>query len=109
MNIIRTISLFIIAGLAEIGGAYLIWQWVRVSKPAFWGLLGLIALLVYSLTQTLQTFTFGRAFAAYGGVFITLAMLWGWGVDDHMPDRWDWIGVGVCLAGVVIILWAPRG
>jgi small multidrug resistance family-3 protein len=109
MNIIRTIGLFIVAGLAEIGGAYLIWQWVRVSKPAFWGLLGLIALFVYSLTQTLQTFSFGRAFAAYGGVFITLAMLWGWGVDDRIPDRWDWIGVGVCLTGVVIILWAPRG
>ena len=109
MNTIRTISLFIVAGLAEIGGAYLIWQWVRGGRPAFWALLGLIALFVYSLTQTLQPFTFGRAFAAYGGIFITLAMLWGWGVDNRMPDRWDWIGVGVCLIGVVIILWAPRG
>ena len=108
MNIIRTISLFIVAGLAEIGGTYLIWQWVRDSKSAFWGLLGLIALLIYGLTQTLQTFNFGRAFAAYGGVFITLAMLWGWRVDNNTPDRWDWTGVGVCLIGVVIILWAPR-
>jgi small multidrug resistance family-3 protein len=109
MNIIRTISLFIVAGLAEIGGAYLIWQWIRDSKPAFWGLLGLIALLIYGLTQTLQTFNFGRAFAAYGGVFITLAMLWGWRIDDNAPDRWDWIGVSVCLIGVAVILWAPRG
>ncbi|MDH3674372.1 MAG: YnfA family protein [Anaerolineae bacterium] len=109
MKAIQAISLFILAGLAEIGGAYLIWQWVRVSKPAFWGLLGLIALFIYGLTQTLQTFNFGRAFAAYGGVFIALATLWGWWIDGQLPDRWDWLGVGVCLIGVAIILWAPRG
>jgi len=108
MNIIRTISLFIVAGLAEIGGAYLIWLWVRTGKPILWGLLGVIALFGYSLVQTLQTFNFGRAFAAYGGVFITLAMLWGWRIDGRMPDRWDWLGVGLCLAGVAVILWAPR-
>ena len=108
MDIIRTVSLFIVAGLAEIGGAYLIWQWVRVGKPAFWGLLGLIALFAYGVTQTLQVFSFGRTFAAYGGIFITLAMLWGWGVDGSKPDRWDWLGVGLCLIGVSVILWAPR-
>lgn len=108
MNIIRTVSLFIVAGLAEIGGAYLIWQWIRAGKPAFWGLLGIIALLVYGVTQTLQVFNFGRTFAAYGGIFITLAMLWSWGIDGRMPDRWDWLGVGLCLVGVSVILWTPR-
>jgi small multidrug resistance family-3 protein len=54
-------------------------------------------------------FNFGRAFAAYGGVFITLAMLWSWSVDGRVPDRWDAIGVGICLIGVAVILWAPRG
>jgi len=108
MNIIRTISLFLVAGLAEIGGAYLIWQWVRAGKPTLWGFLGLAALFGYGLTQTLQVFNFGRAFAAYGGVFIALATLWGWWIDGRVPDRWDWLGVGVCLTGMAIIVWAPR-
>jgi len=105
---IRTVSLFIVAGLCEIGGVYLIWQWIRASKSALWGLLGLIALFVYGLVQTLQVFTFGRAFAAYGGVFIALAMLWGWKIDGRIPDRWDWIGVSLCLSGASLILWGPR-
>ena len=106
---LKTIVLFVIAGLAEIGGAYLIWQWVRSSRSAWFGVAGTAALLIYGLTQTLQPFNFGRAFAAYGGVFITLALLWGWWVDGHIPDRWDWVGVGICLAGVGLILWGPRG
>lgn len=109
MGVVRTVSLFLLAALAEIGGVYLIWQWLREGKSAFLGLLGLAALFVYGVTQTLQTLNFARAFAAYGGVFIALAMLWGWQVDGHTPDHWDWIGVGVCLVGVTIILWAPRG
>jgi len=108
MHIVRTITLFIVAGLAEVGRAYLIWQWVRASKPVLWGFLGLVALLLYGLTQTLQTFNFGRAFAAYGGIFITVAMMWGWQIDGRTPDRWDWLGVSICLVGVVVILWAPR-
>jgi len=109
MNILWTIGLFLVAGLAEIGGAYLIWQWIRDGKPLLWSVLGLAALFIYGLTQTLQVFNFGRVFAAYGGVFITLAMLWGWGVDGRTPDRWDWTGVGICLVGVAVILWGPRG
>jgi small multidrug resistance family-3 protein len=108
MNVIWTITLFLVAGLAEIGGAYLVWQWVRAGKPILWSMLGLLALFVYSLVQTLQVFNFGRVFAAYGGVFITLAMLWGWKIDGQLPDRWDWLGVSICLVGVSIILWAPR-
>ena len=108
MNTLRTIGIFILAGLAEIGGVYLIWQWIRGNKSAYLGLFGLVALFVYALLQTLQTITFGRAFAAYGGIFIALATLWGWWVDGQTPDRWDWIGVCVCLFGVAIILWAPR-
>ena len=108
MNAIQTIGLFVVAGLAELSGAYLIWQWIRADKPAFWGLVGLIALLVYAVTQTFQAFSFGRAFAAYGGIFITLALLWGWLVDRRVPDRWDWLGVGLCLAGAAAILWGPR-
>lgn len=108
MNAIRTISLLLIAGLAEISGAYLIWQWIRSGKSAWLGLLGIGALLIYSLTQTLQPFSFGRVFAAYGGVFIILALLWGWVVDGQAPDRWDWVGSGIALVGAAIILWGPR-
>lgn len=105
----KTIVLFVVAGLAEIGGDYLIWQWVRSSRSAGFGVIGTAALLAYGLIQTLQPFNFGRAFAAYGGVFITLALLWGWLIDGRTPDRWDWAGVGICLFGVGIMLWAPRG
>ena len=108
MNNIRTIGLLVIAGIAEISGAYLIWQWIRGSKSAWLGLLGLGALLIYGLTQTLQAFEFGRIFAAYGGVFISLALLWGWLVDGQMPDRWDWLGASFALVGAAIILWGPR-
>lgn len=108
MNTIRTISLLVLAGLAEISGAYLIWQWIRSGKSAWLGLLGVGALLLYGLIQTLQTFNFGRVFAAYGGVFIGVALLWGWVVDGQTPDRWDWVGVSFALVGAAIILWGPR-
>ncbi len=108
MIAIRSISLFVVAALAEISGAYLIWQWIRAGKPAFWGLVGLIALSVYAVTQTFQEFNFGRTFAAYGGIFIATALLWGWLVDHRTPDRWDFLGVCICLLGAAIILWGPR-
>ena len=66
------------------------------------------ALFIYSLIQTAQAFGFGRTFAAYGGIFIVIALLWGWLVDQQVPDRWDWLGAVVCLAGVMIILLVPR-
>jgi small multidrug resistance family-3 protein len=108
LQFIRPIALFLIAALCEISGAYLIWQWQRAGKPVAAAVLGLLALFVYSLIQTAQSFGFGRTFAAYGGVFILMAMLWGWFVDKRVPDRWDWLGIAVCLVGVVIILAAPR-
>lgn len=104
----RVILLFILAALAEIGGAYLVWQWARAQRPIAWAILGIASLFSYALIQTLQAFNFGRAFAAYGGVFIIAALLWGWGVDGRIPDRWDWLGAAACLAGVAIMLWAPR-
>ncbi|MBO0587954.1 YnfA family protein [Sporosarcina sp. E16_8] len=106
---ITVILLFLFAGLAEIGGGYLIWQWLREGKSAYLGLIGGLVLAMYGVIATYQQFpTFGRVYAAYGGVFIVLSVLWGWGVDKKMPDTYDWIGALICIIGVSVILW-PRG
>ncbi|GIP14787.1 hypothetical protein J40TS1_04290 [Paenibacillus montaniterrae] len=104
-----TILIFIAAGLAEIGGGYLMWLWLRESKPLWYGITGGAILVLYGILPTLQSFpNFGRVYAAYGGIFIFLAVLWGWLVDKKTPDLYDWLGAAVCMAGVAIMLWAPR-
>jgi small multidrug resistance family-3 protein len=105
---LKSTALFLLASIAEMSGAYLIWQWQRSGKPLLFALLGIVVLFIYALIQTAQTFSFGRAFAAYGGVFIAVATFWGWWIDGRAPDRWDWVGAAVCLAGSAIILWMPR-
>jgi len=108
-TIISAIVLFMLAGLAEIGGGYLVWLWLREGKPLYWGVFGAAALALYGVIATFQSFpSFGRVYAAYGGVFIALAVLWGWLVDKKTPDLYDWIGAGICLIGVSVMLWAPR-
>ncbi|MBB3112289.1 small multidrug resistance family-3 protein [Paenibacillus phyllosphaerae] len=104
------IILFLLAGLAEIGGGYLVWLWLRESRPIWYGLAGGAALVIYGILPTLQSFpNFGRTYAAYGGVFIALAVIWGWLVDKKTPDQYDIIGAIICLVGVAVMLWAPRG
>jgi|HubBroStandDraft_4_1064222.scaffolds.fasta_scaffold537326_1 small multidrug resistance family-3 protein len=105
----RSIGLFIAAGLAEIGGGYLVWRWLRDGAPVFVGILGAAILVVYGVIPTLQkSDDFGRIYAAYGGVFVIASLLWGWGVDKKAPDRFDWAGAAVVLVGVAIIYFAPR-
>jgi len=105
----KIVFIFTLAGLAEIGGGYLIWQWLREGKSATLGLLGGIALILYGVIVTFQTFpSFGRVYAAYGGVFVFLSVLWGWGIDKKTPDLFDFIGAFICLVGVSVILFAPR-
>ncbi|MFI8684540.1 YnfA family protein [Rossellomorea sp. NPDC077527] len=106
---LNAIILFILAGIAEIGGGYLIWLWLREGKPSYWGLAGGIALALYGVIATFQSFpSFGRVYAAYGGVFIVLSVLWGWVIDRKTPDVYDWVGAGICLIGVGVILLGPR-
>ncbi|MEK4028173.1 MULTISPECIES: YnfA family protein [Bacillaceae] len=106
---IKAIVLFILAGVAEIGGGYLIWQWLREGRPGWFGFLGGTALFLYGIIATWQLFpSFGRVYAAYGGIFVVLSLLWGWWIDKKTPDSFDWIGGLICLAGVIVILW-PRG
>ncbi|MGE6631767.1 YnfA family protein [Bacillus sp. NPDC077027] len=104
-----TIFLFLLAGLAEIGGGYLVWLWLREAKPLSFGIAGSLILVAYGVIPTFQQFpTFGRVYAAYGGVFVILAVLWGWWVDRKTPDLYDWGGALICLIGVSMMLFAPR-
>jgi small multidrug resistance family-3 protein len=108
MKILLSISLFLLAGLCEIGGGYLVWLCLRENKSWWVGLLGGIILVAYGIVATLQTANFGRVYAAYGGIFIAMAIIWGWKVDGVIPDRYDIIGGLIALLGMGIIMFAPR-
>jgi len=106
--LVRSILYFILAGLMEIGGGYLIWLWLRENRAWWLGLVGALILVGYGVVPTFQPAYFGRVYAAYGGVFVVMSVLWGWWIDGHRPDRWDLIGAALCVAGVFVIMYAPR-
>lgn len=106
--ILQSAGYFILAGLFEIGGGYLVWLWLREGKSIWLGLAGIALLALYGFIPTLQPANFGRVYAAYGGVFIVLSILWGWQVDKITPDRFDLIGGTIALLGVFIIMYWPR-
>ncbi|MGH3946772.1 MAG: YnfA family protein [Pseudonocardiaceae bacterium] len=110
MTVVRSVLLFALAALAEIGGAWLVWQGVRENRGLLWIGAGVLALGVYGFVATLQPdANFGRILAAYGGVFVVGSLAWGMALDGFRPDRFDVIGAGICLAGVAVIMYAPRG
>ncbi|MDQ0189179.1 small multidrug resistance family-3 protein [Alicyclobacillus cycloheptanicus] len=102
--IVRAIFLFFLAGFAEIGGGYLIWQWLKNGKPLWVGIIGAVIMILYGVLATRQEFSFGRTYAAYGGIFIAMAVLWGWFIDKRFPDMSEWIGAGICMVGVAVML-----
>ena len=109
MTLLKSILLFVVAALAEISGAWLIWQGVREHRGLLWIGAGVITLGLYGFVATLQPdANFGRILAAYGGVFVAGSLAWGMVVDKFRPDRWDIIGAIVCLIGVAVIMYAPR-
>jgi small multidrug resistance family-3 protein len=108
MEILRSLFFFVLAGLAEIGGGYLVWLGLREGRGWLLGLAGAVVLCLYGVIPTLQPAHFGRVYAAYGGVFIVLSLIWGWRVDGVRPDRFDLIGGAVALVGVMIIMYWPR-
>lgn len=109
MTIARSLLLFALAALFEIGGAWLIWQGLREQRGLIWIGAGVIALGLYGFVATFQPDpNFGRILAAYGGVFVVGSLLWGMIADGFRPDRWDVIGSLICLAGVLVIMYAPR-
>ncbi len=105
----RSISLFVLAGLCEIGGGWLVWKWIRDGRPSWWGLIGALVLVFYGFVPTLQPGHFGRVYAVYGGFFIVLSLLWNWRFDGIAPDRYDVVGAVVALAGVCVMMYWPRG
>ena len=110
MTVVKSILLFGLAALLEIGGAWLVWQCVREHRGVLWAGLGVIALGAYGFVATFQPDAqFGRVLAAYGGVFVAGSLAWGMALDGFRPDRWDVTGAAVCLAGVGVIMYAPRG
>ena len=100
---------FVIAGLFEIGGGYLVWLWLREGKNLWVGLVGGIVLFLYGIIPTFQPASFGRVYAAYGGVFVVLSLLWGWQIDKVTPDKFDILGGLIALVGVGVIMYWPRG
>jgi small multidrug resistance family-3 protein len=109
MLVLRSVALFLLAALAEIGGAWLVWQGVREERGLVWIGAGFVALGAYGFVATLQPDAhFGRILAAYGGVFVAGSLAWGMVVDGFRPDRFDYLGAAVCLVGVGLIMYAPR-
>jgi small multidrug resistance family-3 protein len=110
VTVVRSVLLFLLAALAEIGGAWLVWQGVREHRGLLWAGAGVVALGLYGFVATLQPDAhFGRILAAYGGVFVVGSLLWGVVLDGFRPDRLDYVGAALCLAGVVVIMYVPRG
>lgn len=107
-TVVRSLGLFLLAGLCEVGGGWLIWQWLREGRPSWWGLVGGVILVLYGIIPTLQAAHFGRVYAVYGGFFIVLSLAWGWALDGSRPDRVDVIGAAITLVGVCIMMYWPR-
>lgn len=109
MDVVRSMVLFLVAALAEIGGAWLVWQGVREQRGLLWVGAGIVALGAYGFVATLQPdANFGRILAAYGGVFVAGSLGWGMVMDGFRPDRFDVVGAMICLLGVAVIMYSPR-
>jgi small multidrug resistance family-3 protein len=101
--------LYSAAAIAEIGGCFAFWAWLRLGRSVYWVVPGMVSLTVFALLLTrIESLFAGRTFAAYGGVYIAASVLWLWVVEGQRPDRWDVVGSVICLIGAGIILLGPR-
>lgn len=109
MFALKTLMLFALTALAEIIGCYLPWLWLRKDAPAWLLLPAAFSLALFAWLLTLHPAGAGRTYAAYGGVYVAVAVGWMWAVEGVRPDRWDCLGALVSLTGMAIIFFAPRG
>lgn len=109
MRVPLVLALFVVTALAEIVGCYLGYLWLRRAAPVWVLLPAAVSLALFVWLLTLHPHAAGRVYAAYGGVYIAAAIAWLWAVDGVRPDRWDVLGVGLSLAGMAVIYFAPRG
>jgi small multidrug resistance family-3 protein len=108
--ILRSVALFALAAVLEIGGAWLMWQGIREHRGLAWIGAGALALSLYGVVATFQSDAdFGRILAAYGGIFVAGSIAWGVVADGYRPDRFDLVGAVICLAGMAVIMYTPRG
>lgn len=106
----KTAIVYVGAAIAEIAGCFAFWGWLRLDRPAWWLLPGLLSLTLFAYLLTLvETGAAGRAYATYGGIYIVASLVWLWMIEGVRPDRWDVAGACLCLAGAAVILWGPRG
>ncbi len=106
----RAFAIYLAAALAEIGGCFAFWAWLRLGRSALWLVPGIAALVLFAFLLTrIDSVYAGRAFAAYGGVYIVASLAWLWAVEGARPDRWDAIGAAICIIGAGVILFGPRG
>ena len=107
---IGTVAFYVGAAVAEIAGCFAFWAYLRLDRSVFWLAPGLVSLVIFAFLLTRVDSDFaGRAYAAYGGIYIAASILWLWLVENRTPDRWDLVGAAICLLGAAIILWGPRG
>lgn len=105
----KSILLYVLAAVGEIAGCYAFWAWLRLGKSIWWLVPGIASLIIFAMLLTrIDSAAAGRAFAAYGGVYITASLLWLWMVEDVRPDLWDLAGAALCLLGMAVILFAPH-
>ena len=107
-GVLSSIVFFLLAGLCEIGGGYLVWLWLREDFGWILGAIGGFILFLYGIVPTFQKANFHRIYAAYGGIFIAMSIFWGWLIDGIEPDNYEIIGAGIALVGVLIIFYVPR-
>ena len=108
MEILKSLGVFILAGLCEISGGYLIWLWLKNDKPYWYGISGALILILYGMVATLQQANFARTYATYGGIFIIMSIWWAWQFDNFKPDKYDLIGALIAIVGVSVIIYYPR-
>jgi small multidrug resistance family-3 protein len=105
----QSIAVFVGAAIAEIAGCFAFWAWARLDKPMLWLVPGVLSLIAFAYLLTFaETIVAGRAYAAYGGIYIAASLVWLWVIEGMRPDRWDTIGAMICLAGMAVILFGPR-